>query len=178
MTRQNWRIWRSGIDVDRIKELLRPQETQDATTFSGARPDYRVSKVSWETGNSDLQDMLWPYVADMSRVCGIEVQNSCEIQYAEYLGEVGGKYDWHIDVDWTKDEPLDRKLSLTVQLSSPDDYEGGEFDFSGAGESLPDWYKEKGTVLVFPSYIAHRVRPVTSGVRRSLVAWFEGPRWR
>lgn len=178
MARQNWRIWRRGIDVDHIKALLSHQGTQDAATFSGARPDYRVSKVAWETGNKELQDMLWPYVADMSRVCGIEVNNSCEIQYTEYLGEVSGKYDWHVDVDWERDEPIDRKLSLTVQLSSPDEYEGGEFDFSGGGEDLPDWYKDQGTVLVFPSYLAHRIRPVTYGVRRSLVAWFDGPRWR
>jgi len=43
---------------------------------------------------------------------------------------------------------------------------------------LPSFSKDKGSVLIFPSYINHKVSPVTKGIRRSLVAWFSGPRWR
>jgi PKHD-type hydroxylase len=65
---------------------------------------------------------------------------------------------------------------MTVQLSDPSEYEGGLFKIEN--QEIPLWYREKGTVMVFPSYLRHRVEPVTRGVRRSLVAWFEGPRWR
>ena len=74
--------------------------------------------------------------------------------------------------------PYDRKLSITVQLSDPTEYEGGDFYFA-AGEN-PDMeaMRKKGSVMVFPSYMVHAVKPVTKGVRRSLVCWFEGDRWR
>ena len=81
-----------------------------------------------------------------------------------------------MDVSFTNDVPYDRKISFPVQLSDPSDYEG--VDFGIHNQKLPDWHKEKGTVLVFPSYMLHKVNPVTKGIRRSLVAWFEGPRWR
>jgi len=64
-------------------------------------------------------------------------------------------------------------LSLTIQLSSPDDYEGGELalQFKKDAEIMP---KELGKMVIFPSYILHEVRPVTKGTRYSLVAWITG----
>ena len=66
-----------------------------------------------------------------------------------------------------------RKISMTVQLSDGGEYEGGDFEImrNREPEKLP---KGKGTVLVFPSYILHRVTPVTSGIRKSLVLWLGG----
>ena len=58
------------------------------------------------------------------------------------------------------------------------DYEGGNFEFDGDIDQLPPEHKEKGTVIVFPSFYRHRVTPVTKGTRKVLVAWFEGPHWR
>ena len=71
----------------------------------------------------------------------------------------------------------DRKLSVTVQLSDPSEYEGGGFEFLEC-PNPDESSRKKGTVLVFPSYLKHRVLPVTKGTRKSLVAWFEGPRWK
>ena len=71
-----------------------------------------------------------------------------------------------------------RKLSTTIWLNEPDEYEGGEFDIEVRGphdESRYDSLKlPKGSIVVFPSNKWHRVRPVTSGVRKSLVTWFRG----
>ena len=66
-----------------------------------------------------------------------------------------------------------RKLSLTIQLSSPEDYEGGELvlQLSKEPDIMP---KELGKMVVFPSYVLHEVRPVTKGTRYSLVAWITG----
>ena len=81
-----------------------------------------------------------------------------------------GHYGMHIDkvLNGTV-----RKLSLTIQLSSPDDYEGGELalQFSKEADLMP---KELGKMVVFPSYVLHEVRPVTKGTRYSLVAWITG----
>jgi PKHD-type hydroxylase len=80
-------------------------------------------------------------------------------------------------------EGLVRKLSIIVQLSDPEDYKGGDVFISRPpkdghldiyGETLPQ-FREKGTVIVFPSYARHKVTPVTEGVRKSAVAWACGP---
>ena len=70
----------------------------------------------------------------------------------------------------------DRKLSVVVQLTDPDEYEGGEFKFKYVEQ--PEGFNNRGSVLVFPSYLEHCVTPVTKGTRHSLVTWIEGPRWR
>lgn len=86
----------------------------------------------------------------------------------------GGKYEQHIDRGlntWT------RKLSFTLQLSDPKDYTGGDLElYYGNEPTLPA--KEQGYVTVFPSYVLHRVTPVTKGTRYSLVAWITGPSFK
>ena len=65
---------------------------------------------------------------------------------------------------------------MTVQLSDGSEYEGGDFELrDGTANPLNQTeLKQKGTVLIFPSFLSHRVKPVTKGVRKTLVAWFEG----
>jgi PKHD-type hydroxylase len=77
-----------------------------------------------------------------------------------------------VHIDKMLDGPV-RKLSLTIQLSAPEDYEGGELAiyFNKDAEIMP---KELGKMIVFPSYSLHEVRPVTKGTRYSLVAWVTG----
>jgi PKHD-type hydroxylase len=67
-----------------------------------------------------------------------------------------------------------RKLSLVVQLSSPDEYEGGGLEIMASSEPV-QVTKEKGLICAFPSFILHRVTPVTKGTRRTLVIWIAGP---
>ena len=93
-----------------------------------------------------------------------------QIQYTVYNSEDQGYYDWHIDMGPGKAR---RKLSLVCQLSDPSEYEGGELQINTGNMIVTE--KEKGTVILFPSYILHRVTPVTKGTRRSLVLWIEGP---
>jgi PKHD-type hydroxylase len=178
MVRQNWRLWKSSIQIDPILNAVETNELTDASTFGGDNKEHRISKVQWLTGYSNIRGLLKPYIFQAADIMGIDVSEYGDIQYTEYHGSDGGKYDWHHDVDWNRDDDHDRKISLTVQLSGPSEYEGGDFSFGDGVESLPDFYKEIGTVLAFPSYLAHKVSPVTSGVRKSLVAWFEGPKWR
>jgi PKHD-type hydroxylase len=106
------------------------------------------------------------------------------IQYGTYSD--GGYYDWHLDtegiVPCINGKYLARKLSITIWLSDPDEYEGGEFDIEIKGPRMDVRYDtlklKKGSIVVFPSDKWHRVRPVTSGVRKSLVTWFRGPPFR
>lgn len=92
--------------------------------------------------------------------------------YCEY--PAGGHFHWHLDCG----EPptATRKISLSIQLSEDDEYTGGALEFAAQGALGGD--RAIGTVIVFPAFLYHRVTPVTSGVRRSLVAWAHGPVFR
>ncbi len=97
------------------------------------------------------------------------------IQYTQYDGTEKGFYDWHLDTG--PDELSYRKISLVVQLSEDKAYEGGELEIrSGAGIGTAS--KTLGTVTIFPSYLLHRVTPVTSGLRQSVVLWAGGEQYR
>jgi len=70
-----------------------------------------------------------------------------------------------------------RKLSLSVQLSDPAQYEGCDLEFHGGNrtETAP---RDRGAVIAFPSYVLHRVTPCTKGTRKALVAWTTGPQFK
>lgn len=179
--RQNWQMWSGGLSDENVSKILEESswvKSQSATTFNNGDMSIRSSDISWLTGNVEIQDILWSYVkAANENAFHVQVENICDLQFTEYHARKGGHYDWHIDVNWDGNEARDRKLSVTVQLSDPSEYEGGSFEFAEC--QTPDASSRiKGTVLVFPSYLRHRVLPITSGTRKSLVAWFEGPRWQ
>ena len=95
------------------------------------------------------------------------------IQIAEY-GK-GDFFDWH--TDFSIGPASTRKLSLSVQLSDGSDYEGGDLQFmiNTETQNAP---RTPGTVVIFPSFIMHRVTPITSGKRRSMVGWVTGVPYR
>ena len=93
------------------------------------------------------------------------------LQLTRYDGEGEQHYDWHVDRGMGTGQ---RKLSLTVQLSDPDDYEGGDLQLRFGKEPITIG-KERGLIALFPSYTMQRVTPVTKGTRYSLVAWVAGP---
>jgi len=81
-------------------------------------------------------------------------------------------YDFHEDGS-THEENM-RKLSLVISITNPNQYKGGDFEFtSGHMKEI----KKRGSILVFPSDTTHRVTPVTYGKRYSLVNWFTGPKF-
>lgn len=88
----------------------------------------------------------------------------------------GGHYSWHIDLG--AGEYARRKISLTLQLSSPSSYTGGDLELYGAGSHPTAASRNLGALTLFPSYILHRVTPVTKGKRVALVAWVSGPPFR
>jgi PKHD-type hydroxylase len=92
------------------------------------------------------------------------------LQFTRYNSE-GSHYTWHIDRGSTVGI---RKLSLVLQLSDPGNYEGGDLELMfGAEPTVIE--KRRGRIVVFPSWALHRVTPVISGCRESLVAWISGP---
>ncbi len=95
-------------------------------------------------------------------------------QYTVYRDFEGGHYDWHVDHGPL---PVQRKLSVSLQLSAADSYQGCDLQFV-AGVRTETAPRGRGTIIAFPSYVLHRVTPITSGVRKAVVAWTTGPNFR
>jgi len=96
------------------------------------------------------------------------------MQFAAYYGSEEGHYDWHTDTA-SKGPAAKRRLSVTVQLSQATDYEGGDLEILDQGPTLSpsQMSRQSGTIIVFNSQLFHRVKPVTKGVRYSLVQWYQ-----
>lgn len=108
---------------------------------------------------------------------GFHIDRLEYVQIARY--EAGGEYKPHQDVFWITPDDKHRKLSCVIQLSPPDTYSGGDLTFTGVNEHPnAEDLRARGTVAFFPSFVYHAAQPVTDGVRYSLAAWFEGPKWR
>ena len=174
----HWPSVLSPADINRILEIGSHQTAEAARVFSASETvqGVRSCSVRW-LQDEWLLGLLWPFVEEANqRGFHVEVERRAEVQIVEYRSTHCDHYGWHHDVNWNGQEARDRKLSVTVQLSDSDAYTGGDFEFEEVGTTAD--FRSLGTVLVFPSYLRHRVHPVSGGVRRSLVAWFHGPRWQ
>ena len=115
---------------------------------------------------------------------GFNLNGYDAFQYTTYSSEEKGMYDWHMDI-YLSDKNLPptmvepRKLSAILLLNEPGvDFEGGEFQIKqGVDECDETVFIKKGRVLAFPSFMLHRVAPVTKGIRKSLVIWVTGPKF-
>jgi PKHD-type hydroxylase len=95
-------------------------------------------------------------------------------QYMVYHHDENAHFDWHVDQGMHLHTT--RKLSLTLQLTDPSRYEGGELQFNAGNIGIAP--KDRGAAIAFPAYVVHRVTPVTAGTRKAIVAWVTGPRFR
>ena len=115
-----------------------------------------------------------------------DLTHLARFQYTTY--NEGGFLDYHNDdhFDYIKETDKDligRKLSISILLSDPEEYEGGEFEIQAPKGTLNEPYDivklkpNKGDAILFPSFQLHKVYPITKGTRKSLVVWFFGPKW-
>ena len=101
-----------------------------------------------------------------------------DLQYTEYDESYKGFYNRHPDDSIYPGNDPKRKLSASILLTNPNEYEGGDFVvWDDRNIELPIKYN-KGDALIFASVIPHAVQQVTKGKRRSLVAWAHGPDWK
>jgi PKHD-type hydroxylase len=167
-------------EIERIIEISKKFKPTQGNIGGNVDLSYRVSKITWLPQNDEtkfIYDKIIYCIKDANKnMWNFNITNVNEsIQFTEYDGDVEegneGHYDWHMDFG---EIACNRKISLSVQLSDENEYEGGEFEFMFS-RSIVKAPKEKGTVVVFPSYLLHRVKKVTKGKRRSLVFWINGP---
>jgi len=146
--------------------------------------EIRNSDVSWlrlEDRTAELWDILANVIAEVnSSFFHFDLTGMYEpIQLSVYSAtdESQGHYTWHSDMSMA-DQHVPRKLSMSLLLSDPSEYEGGELQIKTTSDEAITLEPEKGRAWFFPSWALHRVAPVTAGVRRSLVVWIGGPSFR
>jgi PKHD-type hydroxylase len=175
--------WENGFSEDEVSRIRQYGDSlmwEKASIGAGAMNEQlRKTQVSWISQNADttwIYDKLGFIARQLnSQFFGFDLFGFHEdLQYTVYDG-AGTRYGWHRDKGATTQSP--RKLSLVLQLSNPDEYDGGDLQLFLEEDPLTA-RKEKGIVYAFPSYVMHQVTPVTRGVRRSLVVWLVGPRFR
>ncbi len=176
-------FWEKGFsdeEIDRIRQYGDSRMWEKAVVGQGdVNEDLRRTQISWLSLNSETEWLYQKlgYIARQlnGKFFGFDLSGFCEdLQYTVYDG-AGARYGWHRDKG--SNTPAPRKLSLVLQLSDPSEYDGGDLELL-LEEAPLTVKKEKGLVYAFPSYVLHQVTPVTRGVRRSLVVWLVGPRFR
>lgn len=188
--RGHWCYWKEHFSAEKCDEIIRNAKelplvraTVGMKENASINEDIRRSEIRWVTQNGYWCDLF----DEMSRITkrsnddwfDVRYTHLPNMQFTEYDSEYLGEYKVHQDVAWPSTGDVERKLSFVIQLSDPNDYEGGELKLHNVPNSLPqDVIKTRGTVIFFPSLIFHEVTPVTKGVRYSLVGWWEGPNWR
>ncbi len=150
----------------------------------GVVPRTRITDIKWIRLNENTN---WLFKKIIDKIIDVNSKNFDlqlkfveDLQFSEYTEEKRGFYSKHSDCGLKKslDNYVDiRKLSFTVQLTDENEYEGGEliFHLDKEEKKAP---KSKGTIIFFESDVLHEVKPVTKGVRHSLVSWVQGPNLR
>ena len=176
--------YESVFSPDQCQEIINigksyPQEGGQTFSGAGGEPssirsstirwiDYRDPRVEW------LVSQLGYMVKEANRqLYKLDLYGFTEkLQFTEYEGQ-GRHYDWHPDIGPNMSK---RKISIVVQLSDEKDYEGGELLINTGQLLVPS--KSQGSVILFPSFLMHKVEPLRSGNRYSLVSWISGSTWR
>jgi PKHD-type hydroxylase len=175
---QNWAYMDKVFTPDECARIISIGNSKlvEATTLGGVT-GVRESQIAW-LSPEDIE-FAFRRVTDAvlslnNQFFNFDLFGMAEgFQFTRYDAPTG-HYGLHIDKALNG---VVRKLSITIQLSSPEDYEGGELalQFGVEPETMS---KELSKMIVFPSYVLHEVRPVTKGIRYSLVAWVTGKRFK
>lgn len=185
----------SKFDVDMEESVILSTEMNTVTDFK-----IRSSKNTWIKGYHWIHGLVWHYINLANRtnfLYDIENIDGYSVQYSTYFP--GNFYTWHSDSNIDDSyKPINeralmsniaqdqvnvlgessRKLSFSLQLSDESEYDGGELQLMSSAGNIFTMPKQKGSMIIFDSRLTHRVRKVKSGIRKSLVGWAVGPRWR
>ena len=191
-TTYSWVYWDNGFTDSELLTLeqMCTSSTEDAKTIGTENLDdvrkIRRSKVKFydrTDSNGWVFDKFNSILSVLNdRYYNFDLNGYDTFQFTEYEGSDQGTYDWHIDLihDTVNEKDLTRKLSCVLMLNEQDkDFTGGNFEICHGNNNLPSVLPmPKGRLIAFPSYIAHRVTPVTSGKRKTIVIWVTGPKFR
>lgn len=165
----------------RVVAMAQDAKLQPGRLVGKVESDLRRADLAWVDDLPDagwIMDRMVRVVADANRTAfDFALDDFAEsAQIARYEAEGRGHFDWHSDIG-AGALAARRKLTVVVQLSDPQDYSGGRLELQ------PDSHVHgadaaQGTASIFPSFVLHRVTPVTAGTRWSLTLWAHGPAFR
>lgn len=184
--------WDNGFterEVDQIVSYCDSKGLESSTVLGGERTKEEVRNIrrcgiKFHGYNDNtkwifekLNNIIW---ALNSQFYGFDLNGYDHFQYTVYNAEELGHYDWHMDMVVGPEIPSSmiepRKLSITFSLN--DGFEGGELQVASGDQNIPAVVEtKKGRIIAFPSFMHHRVTPVTKGIRKSLVVWVVGPKF-
>ena len=180
------------FNPDECKQYIRDAKANErTTTIQKGKVGSETNNENYEIRNSDvcffrsentLNSPLFSKLTDIivnanASFFAYDIFEIEAVQFSEYSSKYDGFYGKHLDIVQNSSSTGVRKLSFSVQLSSPDSYEGGELILHTCDEPTVA-PKELGSLILFPSYTLHEVTPVTEGVRYSLVGWVIGPAFK
>ena len=165
----------------KTQKLIRGGIAESSDTIK-VQERVRRSEIHWMAEEKYKDDLLPLYSELTSKLREVNsrhwnwiIDSWDAFQYSEYDESYKGHYNWHIDYGM-KDaiQPLSRKISFSLGISNKDEYEGGDLLIK-INENENPIKLDKGEIFVFPSWMLHKVTPVTKGKRRVIVGWGIGP---
>lgn len=165
----------SKEELDRLQDIAKGARSDALVGGADYKiPEIRRSKVNWVYNTPDtnwIYHRLAENAASLNAdFYGFDLAGFGEaLQFTHYGSDDEGMYGWHQDFS----ADVSRKLSVVVQLTDPSEYEGGNLQIA-EGKDPVTVTKERGLMVVFPSWQLHQVTPVTNGSRQTIVAWISG----
>lgn len=185
MSEMEFYAWYENIFTDEELDIIESMITDDKLNIgtlirNDIDTSIRDSKIRFIESNLDQNRWVFErFTACINNVnkkfFKFDLNRLETLQYTVY--DVGQFYRDHMDLAFRNPNNAVRKLSFTMQLSNPEDYQGGELKFK-LGPEPKIANKKRGAITFFPSYVMHEVTPVTEGIRKSIVGWVTGPRWK
>ena len=186
----NHAYWENFLSNDEINFILaQPEWLSVSNAVVGGQhsppthnSEIRRSEVAWLSGKPELAD-IWTKLSDVvaevnRRFFHYDLTGFHEpMQLGVYQSNNNGYYNWHCDAA-PEDTKVPRKLSMDLLLSDPAEFEGGELQIMNSNDVPVSLEQRRGRAWFFPSWMLHRVTPVTRGIRRSAVLWVGGPAFR
>jgi PKHD-type hydroxylase len=180
-------FWVDGFTKEQLKNIVEIGdriEKQKAQIGDDTRQDVdndiRVTDISWINPSEETNWLFEKLSFIVQKInhdyYGYDLWGFQDgLQYSVYNHSDSGHYDWHID-SFGQSQRSCRKLSFSMLLNDPLEFEGGELYVHGQEKAV--LVKQQGRINFFPSFMLHKVTPVTQGVRKALVGWVAGPNFR
>jgi PKHD-type hydroxylase len=188
--KEDFCYWEGFLSNEEINYLLsRPEWHDSDVALIGGHgnqevhlKDKRSTVVSWmnlDKNNAVIWQKITNAVWSVNRQFFQFDLTGCyePLQLGVYSAEEEGHYDWHMD-SLLNTNTVPRKLSMALMLSDPSEFEGGELQVMSGSNNIVSVEQKKGRAWFFPSWMLHRVTPVTKGLRRSAVLWVGGPAFK